>query len=214
MARQPNWEAIRTAFEAGDTSIRKIAEKYGVSDTAIRKKAKADGWVRSGGLRPVRSSQKGSQGANQKRRPGAPTVFDQDKCDYICAKVASGQSLHSICKEPGMPSISSVLLWVVDGKHKEFSEQYRMAREAAGYAHADRIIDCIDKVGTDPEEGGLDYRDAKVMMDGLKWAAERMSPKAYGPKQDINHTSDDGSMTPSGLGHFYGGQGDPESSPS
>ena len=214
MARQPNWEAIRTAFEAGDASIRKIAEKYGVTDGAIRKRAKKDGWQRHGGPQIVRSTQSGTQGAYQKRRPGAPTVFDQDKCDYICAKVASGQSLRSICKEPGMPSMSSVLLWVVDGKHEEFSKQYRMAREAAGYAHADRIIDCIDKVGTDPEEGGLDYRDAKVMMDGLKWAAERMSPKAYGPKQDINHTSDDGSMTPSGLGHFYGEQGDPEPSPS
>ena len=48
MARQPNWEAIRTAFEAGDTSIRKIAEKYGVTDGAIRKRAKKDGWQRHG----------------------------------------------------------------------------------------------------------------------------------------------------------------------
>lgn len=208
---QPNWEAIRTAFEAGDTSIRKIAEKYGVTDGAIRKRAKKDEWQRHSGPQLVRGTQSGTQGAHQPKKVGAPTVFDEDKCDYICAKVASGQSLRSICKEPGMPSIASVLLWVVDGKHKAFSEQYRMAREAAGYAHADRIIDCIDRVGTDPEHGGLDYRDAKVMMDGLKWAAERMASKAYGPRQDINHTSDDGSMTPSGLGHFYGGQTDTES---
>ena len=43
---QPDWEAIERAYRAGALSIRTIAERQGVSDTAIRKKAKALGWVR------------------------------------------------------------------------------------------------------------------------------------------------------------------------
>lgn len=44
--KQPDWEAIERAYRAGALSIRTIAERQGVSDTAIRKKAKALGWAR------------------------------------------------------------------------------------------------------------------------------------------------------------------------
>ncbi|RRW54373.1 hypothetical protein [Pseudomonas moraviensis] len=44
--KQPDWEAIERAYRAGSFSIRTIAERQGVSDTAIRKKAKALGWAR------------------------------------------------------------------------------------------------------------------------------------------------------------------------
>lgn len=44
--KQPDWEAIERAFRAGALSIRTIADRHGVSDTAIRKKAKALGWER------------------------------------------------------------------------------------------------------------------------------------------------------------------------
>lgn len=44
--KQPDWEAIERAFRAGALSIRTIAERFGVSDTAIRKKGKALNWSR------------------------------------------------------------------------------------------------------------------------------------------------------------------------
>lgn len=44
--KQPDWEAIERAYRAGALSIRTIAERNGISDTAIRKKAKAAGWAR------------------------------------------------------------------------------------------------------------------------------------------------------------------------
>lgn len=45
-AKQPDWEAIERAYRAGQLSVRAIAERYGVSDTAIRKRAKTSGWQR------------------------------------------------------------------------------------------------------------------------------------------------------------------------
>lgn len=45
-SKQPDWEAIERAYRAGSLSIRTIAERQGVSDTAIRKKAKVQGWAR------------------------------------------------------------------------------------------------------------------------------------------------------------------------
>jgi hypothetical protein len=44
-----DWEAVRVAYEAGEISVREIGRRHGVSDTAIAKKAKAEGWHR--GLR-------------------------------------------------------------------------------------------------------------------------------------------------------------------
>lgn len=42
----PDWEAIESAYRAGSLSIRAIADKHGVSDTAIRKRATQNGWQR------------------------------------------------------------------------------------------------------------------------------------------------------------------------
>jgi hypothetical protein len=41
-----DWAGIERDYRAGVMSIREIAKWYGVTDTAIRKKAKAEGWVR------------------------------------------------------------------------------------------------------------------------------------------------------------------------
>lgn len=41
-----DWERIEAEYRAGVKSLREIAKEYGISDTAIRKKAKANEWVR------------------------------------------------------------------------------------------------------------------------------------------------------------------------
>lgn len=44
--KQPDWEAIHSLYRAGLLSIRAIADRFNVSDTAIRSKAKKNGWQR------------------------------------------------------------------------------------------------------------------------------------------------------------------------
>jgi transposase-like protein len=43
---KPDWEAIEAAFRAGAESIRAIADKHGISDTAIRSHCKKHGITR------------------------------------------------------------------------------------------------------------------------------------------------------------------------
>lgn len=43
---KPDWEAIESAYRAGLMSLREIASQHGISEGAIRKRAKRDEWSR------------------------------------------------------------------------------------------------------------------------------------------------------------------------
>ncbi|EKN6041446.1 TPA: terminase small subunit [Yersinia enterocolitica] len=58
--KKPDWEAIKREYCAGQLSIRALAEKYGVSDTAIRKRAKADEWPKPEKVRKTGSHHSGA----------------------------------------------------------------------------------------------------------------------------------------------------------
>lgn len=44
----PNWEAIERDFRIGVRAVTAIAQEHGITEGAIRKRAKRDGWVRGG----------------------------------------------------------------------------------------------------------------------------------------------------------------------
>jgi hypothetical protein len=44
---EAEWDRIELEYLAGDVSVREIADRFCISDTAIRKRAKAQGWVRA-----------------------------------------------------------------------------------------------------------------------------------------------------------------------
>jgi len=110
-----------------------------------------------------------------------PSIYSGELAESICARLAGGESLRAICREKGMPDKSQVFRWLVDGQHTEFRDQYMAAREAAGFAHADRLVEIVDQI----ESGELEPAKARAMADNLKWCAERMSPKSHSSKQDL-----------------------------
>lgn len=126
-----------------------------------------------------------------------PTKCTQEITDEICVRLADGQSLRSICVDEHLPEKSTILLWVVqgriiDGTERQFSDQYRTAREAGGFSHADEALD----IRHDVRNGELEPNAAKVILDALKWGAERMAPKHHSPRQELEHSNPDGSMKP------------------
>ncbi|MCI8230750.1 hypothetical protein [Klebsiella pneumoniae] len=62
---KPDWEAIESAYRAGVLSLRDIGDKYGVTEGAIRKRAKKFDWVRNSGTQ-VRKN--GTQSGTQKSK--------------------------------------------------------------------------------------------------------------------------------------------------
>ena len=126
-----------------------------------------------------------------------PTKCTKKVTDEICHRIAGGESLRGICSSEDMPNKATVLLWVVNGREIEgtdilFCDQYHASREAAGYSHADEALDLRHELRT----GEIDPHTAKVILDALKWGAERMAPKNHSARQEIDHRSGDRSMSP------------------
>lgn len=132
---------------------------------------------------------------------GRPTKYSQHVAALICARLAEGESLRSICSDEEMPASSTVFLWLA--KHADFSEQYARAREAQADALFDEIIDIADdsrndwmeiKYGdSDDEDAGWKVNHehiqrARLRVDSRKWMASKLSPKKYGDK--IQHGGD------------------------
>lgn len=111
-----------------------------------------------------------------KRPVGRPTTYSKQTADKICELIAQGMGLRAICDKSGMPTTSTVCLWL--SKHPEFSEQYARAREEQADGFADEIIDIADSVA--PETG--EVAKAKLQIDARKWKAAKLAPKKYGDK--------------------------------
>lgn len=117
----------------------------------------------------------------------------------ICLRVADGESLRSVCRDPAMPAMSTVFKWL--NEQKVFSEQYARAKETAADAMAEDIQEIADeaprmttnKHGADIVDNGFEtFR--KTRIDTRKWIASKLKPKKYGEKVDakIEHS---GSIT-------------------
>jgi len=75
---------------------------------------------------------------------GRPCTYTTEVADLICAGLASGKGLYSICKKRGMPPEATVRGWVLDD-HEGFAAKYVRARGIGLDCIADGSIDISDK---------------------------------------------------------------------
>ena len=107
---------------------------------------------------------------------GRPSTFSEKIADAVCESIADGESLRAICKDPDMPSKSSVCKWL--GQHEAFADQYARARDAQADAHFDEIVHIAD-TEEDPQR-------ARVRIDARKWTAGKQRPKKYGDRLGVD----------------------------
>lgn len=118
------------------------------------------------------------------RSRGRPSIYSPELAADICSRLAQGDSLRSICKKTRMPAISTVMGWLFDDEHEEFSQQYARAREAQAELRADEIIDIADDAkNADKSEK---VQAARLRVDARKWVASKLLPKVYGDR--VQHT--------------------------
>jgi hypothetical protein len=116
------------------------------------------------------------QTLSQPRPTGRPTTYTMVKGGEICRRLARGENLAEISREPGQPSYDIIFDW--RRKYPEFAAAYDLAREAQADFRHDEIISIADDQSLTPDE-------RRVMIDARKWAASRQNPRKYGDRQEV-----------------------------
>jgi hypothetical protein len=134
---------------------------------------------------------------------GRPSLYTPELADEICRRLAEGESLRAICREEGMPTASTVFLWL--GADEAFRSKYARAREVQAELMADELLeiaddgqnDWMERHNKDGEavgwvENGEALRRSQLRVATRQWIASKLLPKKYGDKQQLEHS---GSLT-------------------
>lgn len=120
-------------------------------------------------------------------KPGRPSSFDPKVAAQICERLAMDESLASICRDDGMPTVTTVYRW--RAAHEQFGQDYARARTDQGHTVADFIGEIRRKI----VDGEIDWQTGKAAADLAKWEASRRAARDYGDKLDL--TSDGKSIS-------------------
>ena len=123
---------------------------------------------------------KARNGATGKPK-GRPCKYSDEIAAEICERLAAGESLNQICRDPHMPDQHAVRVWALDNR-AGFSPRYARARELQAEYWADEIVDITDNE-PDPVR-------ARVRMDGRKWITSKLLPRKYGDKVEVSGDPD------------------------
>ncbi|MBX4895428.1 MULTISPECIES: terminase small subunit-like protein [Rhizobium] len=129
---------------------------------------------------------------------GRPTKFTQSLVDVICARIADGESLRSICRDEAMPAKSTVLAWLAEDEKSAFRTKYAQAREIQADGFVDEMIEIADDGSNDwmersfgeetrRVENGEALRRSQLRIATRQWIAEKLKPKKYGSKVELEH---------------------------
>lgn len=126
---------------------------------------------------------------------GAPSLYTPELAAEILERISNGESLRSITRDPSMPVMSVVYVWML--RHPDFAEQYARAREEQAETLADEIVALADEepvqVVDDKGVGRVDSAWVtwqKNRVDARKWVAAKLKPKKYGDRVAVAGDAD------------------------
>jgi hypothetical protein len=116
--------------------------------------------------------------------PGQPTTYTDAIGRKICELLMSPLSLKGVCAlgHPGIPDRRQVSRWLA--QHDDFRKLYMEAT----YIRLDLIVDETPDIADDVEADAAEISKAKLRIDARWKMAERMAPRKYGLKQQIDAT--------------------------
>lgn len=121
-----------------------------------------------------------------KRPRGRPSKYTEEIAAEICARLAAGEGLKTICRDAHMPDEARVREWAIDDR-EGFSPRYARAREIQAERWADEIVAITDDAGAgSPTHEHIAH--ARLRMDGRKWLLSKLLPKKYGDALDLKHS--------------------------
>ena len=133
-----------------------------------------------------------------KRPVGRPTLYTSDLVDRICERLSVGEPLAQICRDKGMPGLSTVYDW--QSADKDISGRFARAREAGFDQIAQDALDIADDGSRDykPSEDGRELPDhdhiqrSKLRVETRLKLLAKWDPKRYGERIAQELTGKDG----------------------
>lgn len=132
---------------------------------------------------------------------GRPTIYSDELATEICESLMIGRSLRKICEREDMPHIVTIMRWLAQDK-SDFCIQYAHARQVQAEYLLDEALDIADESFNDIEivDGNERVNNeviqrSKLRIDTRKWMIEKLAPKKYGNKVEVDNKSSDGSMS-------------------
>ena len=123
--------------------------------------------------------------------------YDEELAVELCDRIAQGEGLEEICRDPRFPSERSIRRWMAD--QPTFRLAYSRAREAQMDKWSDDVIKISDEmtastiVRTDKEGREIEVvtdptavQAAKLRIDTRLRLMSKLAPKTYGDKVDVN----------------------------
>jgi hypothetical protein len=125
--------------------------------------------------------------------------FTPEMGDRICAEIADGKSMRSICKEDWAPSRRVIFNWL--RRYPEFKQNYDVACAERTESYVEELIEISDDgandwmATNDPDNPGYRFNGehfgrSRLRVDTRKWIAAKMLPKKYGDKVAIGGAED------------------------
>lgn len=130
---------------------------------------------------------------------GRPSKFTPELAADICARLAKGESLRSICRDEGMPSDVAVRQWALNDING-FYAQYAQARDLGLDAMAEEVCEIADDGSNDYVErvnknGETEtvfntehVQRSRLRFDARRWYLSKLAPKKYGDR--LTHEGD------------------------
>src|SRR5205807_2115872 len=116
--------------------------------------------------------------------------YNPEIADMICDRIAEGQSLRQICRDPNMPARSTIFGWLEE--HQEFAKRYSLARRIQIEDLLEEILeiaddssnDWIERQGPDGKKYRVVNRDAlrrsKLRIGARELLISKLMPKKFG----------------------------------
>lgn len=135
--------------------------------------------------------------AKPKLPQGRPSAYTEELADKICNLIVQGMSCNKISQLDDMPAKSVIYFWL--SQHQSFLDKYTRALEIRSLTFLDEATDIAD-------DGSNDYYDktgkngevikvfdsehvqrSRLRVDTRIKLLEKLQPRKYGPKVDMNH---------------------------
>lgn len=108
-------------------------------------------------------------------------TYPADSRTKIIEGLSEGKSLRAICGKDGLPSWRTVLRWQVEDE--DFGSRCARAREAGAEAELEKMRGMERKVLL----GTINPQAANVVLSNMRWRMEKLKPRAFGQKLEIEH---------------------------